>query len=86
MIFLIEKNEQNTQNEESNINDSLIQFNFRLPANIASEIDKRAKKEMRSRTNYITKWFMENWNSMVEKENVQSPQDFEQLNCQKIES
>lgn len=66
-MSLIEKKEQNTQSEELNLNKTLL-IGVRLPATIVSEIDKRAEKEMRTRSNYVYKLFMESWNRMHEME------------------
>ena len=38
----------------------------RLPVDIVSEIDIRAEQEMRTRSNYVCKLFMDSWNRMHE--------------------
>lgn len=62
---MVQKNENNAHDDEQKLLKTTI-VSVRLPEKMVSEIDRRAEKEMRTRSNYIGKLIMDSWNRMHE--------------------
>lgn len=60
VIIMVQKNDLTAQNDEQKLLKTTT-ITVRLPEELVIEIDRRAEKELRTRSNYIWKLIVDSW-------------------------